>query len=191
MQDLDIGLVVLNAGVANDGRFEFNDSIKLQAMLDANSYQVGAFINAFLPRFEKRQSKSGMIVVSSLAGTFVQPGNFCYSASKAFGRYLCSAVNEELKNKPGPKKVDLLCMYPSFVKTKMIKHLATPANAITVEKSVETGLRDLGQEDETYGALIHEVTGFLVIFFDKYFNELQQKVVRQLVKKGPPRKANA
>ena len=52
MQDLDIGLVVLNAGVANDGRFEFNDSIKLQAMLDANSYQVGAFINEFLPRFE-------------------------------------------------------------------------------------------------------------------------------------------
>ena len=55
--------------------------------------------------------------------------------------------------------------------TKMISHLAPPINAITAEKCVTTGLRDLGQEEETHGAFIHEVTGALMSFLHKYFGD--------------------
>ena len=81
-------------------------------------------------------------------------------------------------------KIDLLCMYPSFVITKMISHLKTPINAITVDKCVNAGLRDLGYEGETYGALIHEVTGALLSFVNKYFADLQQAGLRFFLKRG-------
>ena len=112
------------------------------------------------------------------------PGNLVYSASKAVGRYLCQSTNAELKIDGQKDDIDVLCMYPSFVKTQMISHLATPVNAITVESCVKSGLRDLGQEEETYGALIHEVSGTLVRFIDKYMGDLQSRVQRFFVKKG-------
>lgn len=73
VEDLDIGLLVVNAGVAYDGRFEHTDPSKLQKMIDVNSYQVGALINHFLERFQSRGgfskclNRSGIIVVSSNA----------------------------------------------------------------------------------------------------------------------------
>ena len=96
MSDLDIGLVVINAGVVTDGRFEYTEPEKLQAMLDLNTYQVGAMMIKFAKRFSQREARSGFIVISSLAGTIPMPGNLVYSATKAFGRYLSNAISWEL-----------------------------------------------------------------------------------------------
>ena len=70
VKDLDIGLVVLNAGVANFGYFDDVESIKLQEMIDTNVYQYGALLNKFTPILKKRKVKSGMITVSSIAAQF-------------------------------------------------------------------------------------------------------------------------
>ena len=70
VKDLDIGLVVLNAGVANFGYFDLVESIKLQEMIDTNVYQYGALLNKFSPILKKRKAKSGMITVSSIAAQF-------------------------------------------------------------------------------------------------------------------------
>lgn len=80
--------------------------------------------------------------------------------------------------------VDILCMSPSFVMTKMISHLKTPFNAISVEKCVSTGLRDLGHEEETSGALIHEATSIYSTFMGKYMGDIEYKIRRMLLQRG-------
>lgn len=76
-----------------------------------------------------------------------------------------------------------MVLQPSFVLTKMISHLKRPANAITVEHCVKTGLRDLGYEYETYGAFIHEATGVLASFTHKYLKALAEKGQRIFLKR--------
>lgn len=65
--DLDIGLAIMNAGVANSGRFLSVSSEKLQEMIDINSYQVGAMLHKLTQKFKQRSKRSGVIVVSSVA----------------------------------------------------------------------------------------------------------------------------
>lgn len=50
VKDLDIGLIVLNAGVSNEGYYLKVETQKLQEMLDTNCYQVGAMIQKFTPK---------------------------------------------------------------------------------------------------------------------------------------------
>ena len=49
VKDIDIGLVVLNAGVCNSGLYLKTESEKMQEMIDTNCYQVGALVSKFLP----------------------------------------------------------------------------------------------------------------------------------------------
>ena len=68
VKDLDIGLVVLNAGVSNAGRMaSVAEPSKLQDMLDANVYHAGALSHKFVDKLNKRGKLSGVIVVSSIA----------------------------------------------------------------------------------------------------------------------------
>ena len=50
IKDIDVGLVILNAGVAYTGYFSSTESAKLQEMLDTNVYHVGALAAKMMPR---------------------------------------------------------------------------------------------------------------------------------------------
>ena len=66
--DIDIGLVVLNAGVDHLSFFEEAEGAKLQEMIDTNVYQVGALTSKMTARLEKRGKRSGIVAVSSIGG---------------------------------------------------------------------------------------------------------------------------
>lgn len=56
--------------------------------------------------------------------------------------------------------IDLLCLQPGYVKTKMIKAAEDKGTAfavVSVEDCVSAALRDLGHEICTYGPISHEV----------------------------------
>ena len=92
MKDLDIGLLVLNAGVGNSGHFLTVEPKQLQDMLDINCYHVGALIQKMLPMLSNRgrgTKKSGIITVSSLAAQGPLGAKITYSATKVFVKYLC------------------------------------------------------------------------------------------------------
>ena len=67
IKDIDVGFVVLNAGVSNSGYFAITESTKLQEMLDANVYHVGALAFKMKTRLEKRNKRSGIVIVASVA----------------------------------------------------------------------------------------------------------------------------
>ena len=110
VKDLDIGLVVLNAGVANFGYMDEVESIKLQEMIDTNVYQYGALLNKFSPILMKRKSKSGMITLSSIAAQFSMPQNTVYGATKVFVKYLTMSASDEMSRQEDGKKIDLLSL---------------------------------------------------------------------------------
>ena len=94
VSDLDIGLVVVNAGVMNHGGFEKIETEKLQQMLDVNVYQYAALAHMFGDLLEARMKdqakRSGLVFLSSIAADM--PGikdNFVYAASKVYVKYLC------------------------------------------------------------------------------------------------------
>jgi len=56
-------------------------------------------------------------------------------------------------------KIDVLCLQPGFVKTKMIKAAedkGTTMAVVSTEECVSTTLRDLGSEICSYGPMKHE-----------------------------------
>lgn len=50
--DIDIGLVVLNAGIAVEGRLMYADASKLESMLNLNCYHVMSLMHLFTQRLK-------------------------------------------------------------------------------------------------------------------------------------------
>jgi len=178
VKDLDIGLVVLNAGVSNSGFFVEVESEKLEQMLDVNCYKYSALAYKFQKVLEARnKDRSGMILVASIVTE--TPGCYTamvYAATKAFVKYFTQAMGYENSISSAKKRsqIDLLCLQPGFVKTKMIK----PAEAIDMtfavvspENCVNATMRDLGSGDLcSFGADEHENLGYLLGPLWKYFH---------------------
>ena len=124
VQDIDVGLVIVNAGVANVGKVAEIEIEKLEQMLDVNVYQYSMLTHKFASRLEARKAAhSGIILLSSVTAHL--PGaisGVTYHASKVFVKYLAQAMAYESSLSTGKRsKIDLLCLQPGFVKTKMIK----------------------------------------------------------------------
>ena len=114
--------------------------------------------------------QSGIILTSSFAGNLVAPETLLYCATKAFEKYLALAVNRE--HSSAGKQIDVMALQPGFVKTKMIKEAEETGVAfgvIPVEACVSAALRDLGYEEATYGANLHELISEFLTFWMRYF----------------------
>jgi NAD(P)-dependent dehydrogenase (short-subunit alcohol dehydrogenase family) len=73
--------VVHNAGVAVGGAFEDLPDADMRRVMETNFFGVLALTRALLPTF-RTQSRGRILIVSSEAAFFGQPGNSIYSASK-------------------------------------------------------------------------------------------------------------
>ena len=107
VKDLDIGLLVLNAGCSNEGFFSALAPEQLQEMLDTNCYHVVALMHMFTQTLLARKARSGLILNASIAAEV--PGGkgfFTYCATKAFVKYLAGAISMET-NKKEFAKVDI------------------------------------------------------------------------------------
>lgn len=118
-EDMDIGLLVNNAGVELVGSF-FRDPLdKHLNLIDVNVSAVTALAHAFGPRLAKR-GKGGLLFVSSILAS-PMPWFGTYSASKAFVLNLALIVREEL----APKGVDVLALEPGVVSTEMSQRVTS------------------------------------------------------------------
>jgi NAD(P)-dependent dehydrogenase (short-subunit alcohol dehydrogenase family) len=73
--------VVHNAGVAVGGAFEDLPDADMRRVMETNFFGVLALTRALLPTF-RAQGRGRILIVSSEAAFFGQPGNSIYSASK-------------------------------------------------------------------------------------------------------------
>lgn len=102
VKDLDVSIVIANAGLMNIGAIETMKDGWLQSMLDVNIYHYIMMHKVFLPKLMSRV-KSGkncaLIGLSSAAYLRYFPtGMNTYAATKAFTTYMSRGLSDEIKD---------------------------------------------------------------------------------------------
>ncbi len=155
--DLDVGLLVANAGIENNGRFINNDANDENHLIALNVLSPMQLSHIFGNRFVER-GKGGILLLSSLFAYQGVPLVANYSASKAYILSLGEALNEELK----PLGVDVTVLSPGVTKTPMTENMPVDFNKMPVTSHsadvvARTGLNALGKKATVVPGLLNKV----------------------------------
>jgi len=109
VSDLEIAVLVNNAGFGYAGRFDKQDVEQLRQMIQVNCIAPVVLANRFLPAMRAR-GRGAMIVTGSIAGRQPLPRHAIYAATKAFDLFFGEALWAELRGtgvdvvvlEPGP-----------------------------------------------------------------------------------------
>lgn len=145
VSDLDVGLLVSNAGAAHMGGFLQNRVENLTPDLHLNALSHLELAHAFGSRLRAQGRKGGILFISSTAA--LQPmalgGN--YSGAKAFVLNLGESLHREFKE----IGIDVTVVLPGPTDTKGLNHRSDiamgnlPMTAMSVEALVNESLRAL------------------------------------------------
>jgi len=112
-RDLDIGLLVSNAGFNIKGPFETKDPSAMTKMLTVNCHAPMHLAHGFIPRLKAR-GKGGIIFTGSVEGFIGMPFSTAYSASKALVRGLGEGLWGELHS----ENIDVLNLCPGATESE-------------------------------------------------------------------------
>jgi short-subunit dehydrogenase len=115
-KDLDIGLLVNNAGFSIVGNFLDNDLAREVEMLHVNCRASLVLAHRFGNRMKVRPH-SGMIFLSSIASYTPAPPWTHYATTKAYDRHLAECLAEEFR----PYHIDVLALCPGGTETEFQK----------------------------------------------------------------------
>lgn len=143
---LDIGLLVANAGIENNGEFMNTPIENEKKLLALNINSPMELSHAFANRFAQK-GKGGILFLSSLFGYQGVPRVANYSASKAYILSLGEALNVELK----PLGIDVTVLSPGLTKTAMPENMDVDFNKMPItqhqpEVVAKVGLNALGKK---------------------------------------------
>jgi short-subunit dehydrogenase len=113
VDDLEVGLLVNNAGFGWRGAFLDADPQRLQAMVRLNCEVPTLLGLALLPAMAKR-GRGGMLMLSSTAGFQPTPFMSVYGATKGYDLLLGEALSEELRM----SGIDVLNVCPGSTATE-------------------------------------------------------------------------
>ena len=140
--DLDVALLVNNAGFGHAGRFDRCDPQRLREMVQVNCAAPVALTASILPRMLER-GRGAIIFTGSVAGRQPLPLHGVYSATKAFDLLFGEALSVELRD----RGIDVLVIEPGPTETEFqqvareIAHPGEPASAV-----VAVALEALGRQ---------------------------------------------
>jgi uncharacterized protein len=112
-KDLEVGILVNNAGFSAAGRFDRVPLDRHIAMIKVNCIAVTALTHVFLPRMKAR-GRGAIVIVSSAAGYQPVPLAGTYGATKAFDLMLAEALWSENRG----SGVDVIALSPGPVDTE-------------------------------------------------------------------------
>mgnify|MGYP000080978583 CR=1 FL=1 len=148
--DLDIGLLIPNAGIENNGAFIDNPIEAEQKMLALNTVSPMLLSHLYGQRFKQRfanNKRSGILLTSSLFGYQGVPFVSNYSATKAYILSLGEALNVELK----PFGIDVTVLSPGLTDTAMPQNMEIDFTKMPItlhkpEVVARIGLNALGKK---------------------------------------------
>eukprot|EP01017_Pseudomicrothorax_dubius_P028486 TRINITY_DN3385_c0_g5_i1.p1 TRINITY_DN3385_c0_g5~~TRINITY_DN3385_c0_g5_i1.p1 ORF type:complete len:314 (+),score=49.87 TRINITY_DN3385_c0_g5_i1:40-981(+) len=151
LDDLDVSLLVNNAGVGIYTRFEKATQANLRSMLNINVYPTVLLTNLLIPKMLKRANRSGIINVGSGLGTVPVPYASTYSGTKALVNFFTQAIAFEFRD-----RIDILAHLCGRVSTKWNNFAPTSFSMLTPKEAVEGILRELGSETNSGGNWKHQ-----------------------------------
>jgi hypothetical protein len=140
--DLDVGILVNNAGVGYQGAFERQDPERLLQMVRLHCEAPLALTAALLPRLRAR-GRGAILFSGSVAGCQPLPLHAVYAATKAFDNLLGEALWGELRG----SGIDVLVLEPGPTESEFqdaageLPHPGEPADRV-----VAAALRALGHQ---------------------------------------------
>jgi uncharacterized protein len=142
VKDIEIGVLVNNAGVGYAGAFEKQDTERLRQLVQLNCVSPVVVTSRLLPAIRAR-GRGAVIFTGSVAGHQPVPLNGVYSASKAFDLYLGESLWAELQG----TGVDVLVLEPGPTETEFQQVAGETTHAgEPPEKVVDVALDALGRQ---------------------------------------------
>lgn len=159
-KDLNIGLLIPNAGIETHGSFIENDYNQESKVVKLNTLIPMQLAHAFSAKMVQR-NKGGILFISSTFGHQSVPYFANYSATKSYILSIGQALNYELKQ----FGVDVTVLSPGLTKTEMSQNMhgidfgKMPIIEMEVEPVVKKALNALGKKQAV-------IAGGLNIFMD-------------------------
>ena len=141
--ELDLAIVVNNAGFGGSGAFAKQAAARLREMVLLNCVAPVELTSRLLPALLERSGRSAVVVTGSVAGRQALPLHAVYSATKAFDQLFGEALHVELRD----RGVDVLVLEPGSTATEFQEvagELAHPGQP--VDEVVATALDALGRQ---------------------------------------------
>ena len=141
--DLDIGLLVNNAGREDSGPFlqiPIDDAIKT---IDLNIKVPLQLTQQFAAKMQAR-GKGGILIMSSIVAFQGVPNIANYAASKAYDLVFAEGIAAELES----SNIDVLSVNPGFTKSELSPDITfdgLPLKPMSADAVVEAALKDLGK----------------------------------------------
>ena len=147
--DLDIGLVVANAGAAIPGEFLSHDLDALRDIMRLNAMSCLEVAHHFGGRLARR-GHGGMVLVSAAGSRHGVPNMANDAASKAYVLALGKGLHTEF----GRRGVSLTVLLPGATSTPVLERFgvepgSSPMKPMTVEQCVAEGLKALSANRAT------------------------------------------
>lgn len=142
VSDLEIGLLVNNAGLGYAGRFDLLDRERLRRLVAVNCEAPLVLTHALVQGMRER-GRGAVMIVGSVAGRLPLPLHAVYSATKAFDGFLGEALWAELR----ASNIDVLALEPGTTDTEFQEvagEIAHPGQ--DPDEVAALGLRSLGQQ---------------------------------------------
>jgi short-subunit dehydrogenase len=142
LQDIEIGILVNNAGVGYVGRFDKQDTARLRGLVQVNCVAPVVLTSRILPGMRDR-GRGAVIFTGSAAGRQPVPLHAVYSATKAFDQLLGEALWVEARN----SGVDVLVLEPGTTETEFQQVAGEIAHrGQSAQQVVQVAIDALGQQ---------------------------------------------
>jgi hypothetical protein len=140
--DLEIGLLVNNAGLGLAGRFDLVDADALRRLVSLNCEAPVVLTHALVQGMRER-GRGGILITGSVAGRIPLPLHAVYSATKAFDLFLGEALWGELR----ASNIDVVVLEPGSTETEFQQVAGEIAHSgDSADDVARAGLVALGQQ---------------------------------------------
>lgn len=166
VDDLEIGLLVNNAGILNTGNFLDNnleDEIRL-INTNCKSYII---LTHGLGNKMKERNKGALIFLASLTAVSAISRWANYAASKGFDLQFAEAIDAELKN----TNIDVLALCPGLTHTELVK-ISKFNNPMTMDANVvvDIALKRLGKTNLVVPGIMNKINFFSTRLNARFMN---------------------
>src|SRR5262249_44964110 len=177
-EDLQVGLLVNNAGVGAPGKFLDHDLDAEVALLHVNIRAPMVLAHHF-GRSMRRQGRGGMIFVASTLAFTAIPGWSNYAASKAYLLPFAEGIAKELKS----DGISVLAVCPGPTRTEFWPTGSRLSMAMETDAVVEIALRKLGRRTSVVAGWLNWLTVLSTRLLPRSWNAaIFSRVIRGMLK---------
>ena len=155
-KDLEVGLMVNNAGINCEGQFFRGDLNRNMQMIQVNMKAPFVLAYEYGKKFVE-QKRGGIIFTSSISAFNAHPYLSHYAATKAYILSLAESMNYEFKD----KNVDVIALCPGMTKSEMTKGMKDSMILMEAKPVVESALQELGKSAVIIPGIVNKVQSFI------------------------------